>query len=866
MPKLLSRFDIRITLLYFLAASAWIIASDTMLNSLLTNSALGADVLNMLKGLGFVAVTTTLLYILLRRERRLRLDQQVALDAENEKSRSYYSEMEMSEQRFRKAVEEAPLPVIIFAEDGEILSISRAWLEITGYTRQQLKTIDDWTAFAYSDQKQAVKAIIDGLFTLTGRIDEGEFTIRCADGSKRIWSFSSTPLGRSADGRRVAISMAADMTDFQRNAQQLRENEEMLRLFIEHAPAALAMLDNDMRYLAVSRRCMTDYRLGSRNIVGLSHYDVFPEIPDHWRAIHKKALEGESQKADDELFTRSDGTLQRLHWEVHPWHTGEGAIGGIIIFTEDITERANAQAALRESEAQIRYQANLIESVSDAVISTDSEFRIRSWNKAAQHLYGWTADEVIGKPLNQIVITSYPNGDGDDALASFRRDGLWRGEVIQHHRDGTPIDIMSSVSLTFDSAGNPTGAVGINRDIRERKRAEQNLKSLNQRLTILRRIDGEIIKASTPEMITRTVLQHIRELIPCEVATMTLVDKQEQLATIFMLDVSDTMPSHPHLQRPHIRDHMTEMLEKGLVVRIPDLAVFEDKRSAFMQRAIDEGIRASLTAPLLIHNRLFGHISLASKTPGFFSDEHSEILSEVADQLAVAFHNAEMLETIRSNHQQLSVMSTRLVEAQEAERAHIARELHDEVGQSLTALSLLLEMQQRQSDADNPTNLNEAKSLVSDLTRRIRDISLDLRPSMLDDLGLIPALAWYLQRYQQQTRITVDFKHSDVKQRFAPLIETTLYRTVQEALTNVARYARSDHATVRLWATAVAIHAQIEDTGVGFDAQAEGPMANTGGLVGLRERAQLANGVCEIISNPGEGTLVSVTIPFVPIH
>lgn len=528
--------------------------------------------------------------------------------------------------------------------------------------------------------------------------------------------------------------------------------------------------------------------------------------------------------------------------------------------------KQTAQDALRDSEAQIRYQANLIESVSDAVISTDSQFMIQSWNKAAQHLYGWAADDVIGKPLNQIVPTSYPKGDGAHALATFQRDGLWRGEVIQFHRDGTPIDIMSSVSLTLDSGGNPTGAVGINRDIRENKRAEHSLKSLNQRLTILRRIDAEIIKASTPETISRTVLQHIRTLIPCEVATMTLIDKQEQLATIFVLDVSDEMPSHPHLQRPFVRDHTTEMLEKGLVIRIPDLSALEGTPSAFVQRAIAGGIRASLTAPLLINNRLFGHISLAAKTPGFFSDEHSQILKEIADQLSIAFHNSEMLETIRSNHQQLSVMSTRLVEAQEAERAHIARELHDEVGQSLTALSLLLEMQQRQSDADNPTNLNEAKSLVSDLTRRIRDISLDLRPSMLDDLGLIPALAWYLQRYQQQTRIKVDFKHSDVEQRFTPLIETTIYRMVQEALTNVARHARSDHATVRLWATAGTIHAQIEDTGVGFDTPVERQMTMTGGLLGLRERAQLANGVCEIISNPGEGTLVSVTIPFVPIH
>lgn len=1108
MPPLLTRFDVRIAIIYALSASVWIITSDTLVTSLVGNDSRLAEIINTFKGLGFVVVTTALLFLLLRRELLLRLVKESALESEIQSARNYHAELKNSEMRFRKAVEEAPLPILIFAEDGEVLSISRTWLDVTGYTAEQLKTLDSWTELAYGERKQTVRAQINRLFDFISRVDEGEFTIRCADGAQRIWAFSSTPLGRYSDGRRVAISIASDVTQQQQHSQVLREKEEMLRLFIEQAPVALAMFDQEMHYLAVSRRWMTDYGLGERDIIGESHYEVFPEIPERWKGVHRSGMAGIVQQAEDDPFSREDGSTQWLNWKVHPWHTGEGEIGGIVIFTEDVTERKRVQDALRESEHRfsrifhvspvptvlthlpdglfvdvneamerltgrsreelrgktslelglyvdpdvrsqlaermkrtgsyrnmdaqlrdksggihslllsselielggdqyaitmvhditehrqaevalreseeryrllinsltdyavftldvegfvtswnsgaeriigfrpeeiigthvsvlytaedtaagrpeqfmkrvveegsfrdeewrvrkdgtlfwaevymvcirdetgqlhgfsrvtrdlterkeaeehIRYLANLIESVSDAIISTDSDFVIRSWNKAAEALFGWTASEVIGKPLDEIVPTQYPDNNGAEVLAEFRNAGSWRGEVIQMHRDGTPIDILSSVSLAFDGNRRLVGVVGINRDIRERKSAEKALQLLNQRLVALRQIDNDIIQARSPDGITETVLRHIRQLIPCERASVTLFEEQEGTAVIYSVDSADSTSFQPQLRVPFIRNRSVEMLETGHVLMIPDLQKLEGTTSEFAQRAIAEGIRATLSAPLLIQGRLIGHLSLASKTPDFFTAEHSSIASEIANQLSIALYNARLLQTIQNNNDQLKNFSARVVEAQEIERGHIARELHDEVGQTLTALSLMLSVPQRKHAAsERQPDLEQAKLLLSDLTRRIRELSLDLRPSMLDDLGLIPTLIWFLDRYQQQTGIIIDFRYSEVERRFAAVIETTLYRIIQEALTNVARHAQVDHASVRLWATVDAIHAQIEDAGTGFDADSERQTHRTGGLTGLRERAQLAGGTCEILSNVGEGTLVSVTIP-----
>ncbi|MGE0643297.1 MAG: PAS domain S-box protein [Nitrospira sp.] len=139
-----------------------------------------------------------------------------------------------------------------------------------------------------------------------------------------------------------------------RAAQQaLHESEERLRLFIEHAPVALAMFDRDMRYLAVSRRWITDYGLNETDVIGHSHYAIFPEVTDRWKAVHQQGLAGAIVREDQDLFQRADGSERWLCWEVRPWKTDEGGVGGIVIFTEDITERKKVEQELRNHRTQL---------------------------------------------------------------------------------------------------------------------------------------------------------------------------------------------------------------------------------------------------------------------------------------------------------------------------------------------------------------------------------------------------------------------------------------------------------------------------------------------------------------------------------
>ncbi len=233
-------------------------------------------------------------------------------------------------------------------------------------------------------------------------------------------------------------------------------------------------------------------------------------------------------------------------------------------------------------------------------------------------------------------------------------------------------------------------------------------------------------------------------------------------------------------------------------------------------------------------------------------------LDPEADQLARTFN--VMLEAIDEANRQ---RATQIINAQEEERKRVARELHDETSQVLTSLLISLAV------LEESITSQEARDRIAEAhqtLRAIRSLSLDLRPSALDDLGLLPALRWYIKEYKQKFSLDVEFQATGFKERLPAEMETVLYRIVQESLTNVARHAQAHKVSVQLQEDRQAIYVTIVDDGHGFDAEQSQKMPGPGqergwGLVGMHERANLLDGALEIISRPGKGTTVHARIP-----
>ena len=231
-----------------------------------------------------------------------------------------------------------------------------------------------------------------------------------------------------------------------------------------------------------------------------------------------------------------------------------------------------------------------------------------------------------------------------------------------------------------------------------------------------------------------------------------------------------------------------------------------------------------------------------------------------ADQLASAFNM--VLEALDEASRQ---RASQIINAQEQERQRIARELHDETSQVLTSLLISLAvLEESIQSPEGRERIADTRTLAHSTLRAIRNLSIDLRPSALDDLGLLPALRWYVKEYQKKCSIEVEFHANGLKQRLPSEMETALYRIVQECLTNTARHANAHKVRINLKESDDAIKATIIDDGSGFDYEAllKNPGEGRGlGVAGMQERALLLNGTLQIFSEPGKGTKVVVNIP-----
>jgi signal transduction histidine kinase len=219
----------------------------------------------------------------------------------------------------------------------------------------------------------------------------------------------------------------------------------------------------------------------------------------------------------------------------------------------------------------------------------------------------------------------------------------------------------------------------------------------------------------------------------------------------------------------------------------------------------------------------------------------------------------------REYSSKLQVLSRRLVELQEAERRNLARELHDEIGQALTSLQMNLQTLLHSPDAGAlAPRLQESLTAVERVLEQVHDISLNLRPSLLDDLGLEPTLRWYLKRQAALADLQVEIRADPVARRLDPAIETQCFRIAQEALNNVVKHAKARIVTVEVSQRDEQLHLSVRDDGVGFDVASFRERAVRGasmGLLSMEERAALAGGGLEYQSVPGQGTEVHAWFP-----
>ena len=284
------------------------------------------------------------------------------------------------------------------------------------------------------------------------------------------------------DGEVVLFgSIANDITERKKAEQESVHFNNLIRYILEHTPSGIAVHDKELNYIYVSEKYLKSYNIEREDVIGKHHYEIFPDLPQKWRDVHKRSLKGEVVSKEEDPYYREDGSIDWTKWESRPWYDKDGEVGGIIIYTDVITQQKEMEAQVYKEREQ--FKTTLL-SVGDAIISTDREGRINLMNNVAEKLTGWSKEEAFDRPLEEVLnIINEHTGKHCENPAKKALELGKTVEMKEHtlliSKDGKEIPIEDSASLIEDRDGTVTGVVIVFRDFTEKREKQKEIEYLN---------------------------------------------------------------------------------------------------------------------------------------------------------------------------------------------------------------------------------------------------------------------------------------------------------------------------------------------------------------------------------------------------
>lgn len=531
-------------------------------------------------------------------------------------------------------------------------------------------------------------------------------------------------------------------------------------------------------------------------------------------------------------------------------------------------ERERAAALAAEAERRRRELDAVFDAIADGVVLFDGIGVAIRANPAARTLFGLDPVGSDRGSLAERLGTRHPDGRpvGLDALPSSR---ALQGETVTgipllaRHADGREMAILASASPLL-ADGRVAGAVAVWHDATEPEAAARRLRQETGRAQARARLAARLGAPLGTAQVLHILCEETAGLLEVPAVSVATLDPASDA---FRPAAARGLPPELGGQLPPIPRRLFDSLAgpDGRLLQLPDLGRVPEFPAGPL---VDQDL-GGFTAVSLLHQEVpIGLLCLHGPAGGrgLAADELT-LLQELADLAGVAIANARLFEEVRRQRQQLRLLSGWLAEAEEAERRRLARELHDQVGQNLTALGITLTVLRGrlagQADPSLLGRLEDSIGLVKQTTATIRGLMADLRPPVLDDYGLGEALRWYGEHFAARTGVGVEVRGAEGIGRLAPPLENALFRIAQEALTNAAKHAGTAQVTVSLEGDGRAVRLLVADQGKGFDpATLAGPSREKGwGLIAMRERAEAIGGQCRIESSPAGGTRVLVEVP-----
>jgi PAS domain S-box-containing protein len=535
----------------------------------------------------------------------------------------------------------------------------------------------------------------------------------------------------------------------------------------------------------------------------------------------------------------------------------------------DARVQERAQAAL---DAQLEAQAArddlraIIDALNDELIVVNVDDRsiqlanrvVQSRNPIVEGLLGQTCSQVCDHSLNSL------DADRECPVPLVVMSGNPVRVTHEVSSPGSDRKIYKEISASpmRDSNGRITRVVELTRDVTEKEELEESLIRRNQQLSILNAISITVNQSLNLEDILNRALEAVLKLTEIDVGAVFLQEDVQGSLKLMAYRGLSQEAAHFAAEVGMLDGSCGGVMDHGQIVIVADLSHYRSKRARMLQR---ENLNTLVHIPLIAKDCILGSMCVGTRLRRDFSGEEQELLSSIGRQIAIAIDNARLYAEVQAKERMRGDLLMKVIGAQEEERKRIARELHDETSQSLAALLFAFEEGLEIEEVDE---FHDRLKKMHDLTQHTLDgvhkMIFDLRPSVLDHLGLVPAIRWFAETRLEPKGVRLSLEDFPTQLRLPPEVETTLFRVVQEAILNIARHAAARNVLIRFSTSGRDVWVEVEDDGVGFDPSLLTPDLDSMrgiGLLGMQERLEILGGDLEIHSAPGSGTRLLIHVP-----
>lgn len=513
---------------------------------------------------------------------------------------------------------------------------------------------------------------------------------------------------------------------------------------------------------------------------------------------------------------------------------------------------------------------DIIDAVEDELLVVDPEYRIRFANAAALRKYQDEHGSSIGRFCYQV----FYNNDKPC------HDPLWDCPLNQVIESGNLVTVIQPVNISGvhsyikitaypiqDKNGNTTGIVELRRDVTAERELETQILRRHHQLFALSRISSAVTGLHDLDTILKTALDNVLELVNSDIGGIMLIN--EETGTLsYRVQQGLSAKYVEETLIPPGKSIAGQAAETGEPIILEDIS--KDPRVTRPDLVLAEGLKGFVSIPLKTKDKVTGVMNIASHIANRFAADDVSLLKSIGDYLGTAIEQARLNERLAEAGERYQALLQHALTAQEQERKRIAAELHDETSQAITSLTLSLQAimtiaeMKGIGDKEFLEKVKATHAFAVHAGHEVVRLMKELRPSLLDELGMPAAIHRYAKDtlQNQDIKVSADFKGTN--KRFPPEVEVTLFRVAQGLIGNILEHSEAKHAQIKLECDENQCHLNIEDDGKGFDVKKltrVDPSGRGAGLFTIKERVKLVGGRCRVDSQPGKGTRVTVKVP-----